>query len=47
MSQQLTPISTARLLLQHDLHVFESRTLADLLGIEMLTRAQIQRLAHL
>lgn len=41
MLQQLTPVSTARLLLQHGLHVFESRTLADLLGMER------SRLAHL
>lgn len=41
MAQQLTPISTARLLLQHGLYVFESRTLAALLGVES------SRLAHL
>ena len=45
MSQQLTPISTARLLLQHDLLVFESRTLADLLGIERIRLARfLQRM---
>lgn len=41
MPQQITPISTARLLLQHGLYVFESRTLAALLDVEA------SRLAHL
>lgn len=34
MNHQLTPISISRLLLRHDLFIFESRTLADLLGVE-------------
>lgn len=34
MLQQLTPISTARLLHQRELFAFERRTLADLLGVE-------------
>ena len=40
-SQPITPLSTARWLIQHDLFAFESRTLAALLGLE------ISRVSHL
>jgi predicted transcriptional regulator of viral defense system len=40
-SQPITPLSTARWLIEHDLFAFESRTLAALLGLE------ISRVSHL
>lgn len=43
MKQQPTPISISRLLLQHDLVVFESRMLADLLGVETVRLAPLLR----
>jgi len=35
ISPYITPLSTARLLLQHDLFAFETRTLAALLGLDV------------
>ncbi len=39
--QQITPISTARLLLQQELLVFESRTLSDLLSLDRVRTARL------
>jgi predicted transcriptional regulator of viral defense system len=45
MMQQITPISTSRLLLQHELFAFNSRTVADLLGLDkMQTIRLLQRM---
>jgi len=45
MAQQITPISISRLLLQHELFAFNSRTVADLLGLDkMQTTRLLQRM---
>ncbi|MDI6768591.1 MAG: type IV toxin-antitoxin system AbiEi family antitoxin [Anaerolineales bacterium] len=43
MPQQITPISIARLLLQHELFAFDSRTVTDLLGLDKMQTAHLLR----